>query len=138
MTDFGCVSNFRREPLAESCLRAFQSDTPVEFLIQSFINDSHAALRDFTDDAKPLHKTLSELEGMLHQLRRAERFEQKAAHPALPLEVGPNTLEQLTVTFAGSGEESFPLVFRPCEGTLDEAHDDVIILRFARHGRLPC
>ena len=58
MADLAGVAYFRRQPFAETGLGALDGDTTLEPFVHGFINHSHSALRDFTQDAESAFKEI--------------------------------------------------------------------------------
>ncbi|MFL6463794.1 MAG: hypothetical protein ACJ73N_05225 [Bryobacteraceae bacterium] len=56
MADLASVPDLRRELLPESCLGAFERDTPVEFLVERLPNNPHTSLCDFAHQPKAIGK----------------------------------------------------------------------------------
>ena len=129
MADFARVAHLGRQAPVETGFGAFDGDTAVQLLVYGFVDDAHAALRDFADDAETVLEELTGLEMPLGQ-KRAERVEQEPVHALFPLDVVPDLVEQLRVAGAGAAEVGLLLLEGPGQAELDQAHDELVILRF--------
>src|SRR6185369_7996974 len=65
MADLAGVPHFRRQPLAEACLGALNGNTPLEFVVPSFIDDAHTSLCHLAHNPESSVENRSWLEMML-------------------------------------------------------------------------
>src|SRR2546421_6464524 len=102
MADLARVAHLRRQPLPETGLGAFESDAPLQFFINRFVDDAHTSLSYFAYDSKAVPQELSWLETMFGGGRGLERIQQEPVHTLFPLDVTPNLVEKLGVAGARS------------------------------------
>src|SRR5437868_12621501 len=65
MADGARVPHFRGQAFTETSLGAFDGDPPLQPLIESLVDDTHATLRHFAHDPKAAIQQYSRLKRML-------------------------------------------------------------------------
>src|SRR6266850_809595 len=137
MTDFPCVAHLGRQPFPETRLGALEGDAPLQFLVDGFVDDTHAPLRHLAHYPEAAIDEISRLERMLVCRWRKERVQHEPFHPLFPFDVVPYLAEQFGVVGTCAVEISLALVRGSSQGQLDQSHHQVIVLRLLGHFRSP-
>ena len=117
----------RWEATAEARLGAFDSDPAVQLFVLSLIDDTHAALGHLAHDAEAALEQIARREGAILVEGAADRIEQEAIHPLLPLDVFPGLIQKLGIPRAGVAKKRLALIDRPRERQIHQAHHRIVI-----------
>ena len=85
----------------------------IQFFVQRFVNNTHAALADLAQNPKAAGHALARLERAIHHLANHEqRLAQESAHPEFPVHPAAYFLVELGIAAAGGAQKGIALLVR--------------------------
>src|SRR2546422_9095236 len=115
VADFTRIAYFRRQPLAKTDFCALECNAPIQFFVDRFIDDTHAAFGYLFHDPESAVYELPRRERMLPACCTAEWFQQKTLHPLHGLDITPDLRKQFRIFPADTSKVCLTVVPWPRE-----------------------